>query len=178
MRRIFIATIPFIFSSSALSEKTPCHYSDSIVHGPFKNQLIRNSEIYFSESQEEHYPIYMIASIKNNGQCEKEIVIDKYDYAGGPPIIESLFFYKIGHKINAIAIISWNINSRGLGTYGKGYQVYAYENGKHGLIGNDLINRNPDTSGMEGYQEGKPVHFKLKTAEDVKTYIDRHLNHP
>jgi hypothetical protein len=148
------------------------------VHGPFKNQLIRNSEIYFSESQEEYYPIYMIASIKNNEQCEKEIVIDKYDYAGGPPTIESLFFYEIEQKTNAIVIVSWNINSRGLGTYGKGYQVYAYENRKNGLTGNDLINRNPDTSGMEGYQEGNPVHFKLKTAKDFKAYIDRNLKTP
>ncbi|MCO7558069.1 hypothetical protein [Metapseudomonas otitidis] len=178
MRKTLLLSLSLFFSSSALSETGPCIYSDSIVHGPFKNQLIKNSEIYFSESQEKHFPIYMIASVKKNEKCEKEAIIDKYDYAGGPPIIESLFFYKIEQKTNAIVIVSWNINSRGLGTYGKGYQVYAYENGKHGLTGNDLINRNPDTSGMEGYQEGNPVHFKLKTAKDVKTYIDGNLKKP
>lgn len=178
MLRLLLLPISFIFSTEALSDTVLCKYRNNIVHEPFKNQLNNDSEIYFSDSKVPNEPIYLITSKMKFGKCEKETIIDRYYIAGSPPSVETLFFHNIHNKKNAITIISWEINSRGIGTYGKLYQIFAYKKTKSGLIANKEIELNPNMSGLDGYQEGEQTYFKLKTAGDIKKYLDQHLNQP
>ncbi|MNZ94391.1 hypothetical protein D3C78_1134970 [compost metagenome] len=145
------------------------------MHGPFKNKIHQNSEIYFSKSQDENHPLYMIMETNNPNTIKTEIIIDKYDVAGSPPHVESLFFYKIKENINAISIISWEINSRGIGTYGKLYQIFSYKNKDGELTSNNTINLDSRMSGLDGHQDGEKSEFKLKTANDVKKFINENL---
>jgi hypothetical protein len=176
MLKILALALVALLSPHALADAHEYIYIDHVVHGPFKNKLHKNSEIYFSSSQDENNPVYMIMSVKKPDGRKKEFIIDKYDIAGSPPLIESLFFHDIRNKKNAIVIVSWGINSRGIGTYGKLYQIFSYEKNDDDLISNDLIRLDPRMSGLDGYQDGEPSEFKLKTAKDAKQFFDKHLN--
>lgn len=103
-----------------------------------------------------------------NGKCDKHIFA-KYSVEGGNPNVDSLFFYEIDNKLNILTIVHWDINIRGIGAYGKLYQVYAYEIGKNNQFQeNGSITDNNAMTGIDRYDYGRQSNFSLKTAKDVK----------
>lgn len=176
MYKALILILAILVSPHVTARENSYNYKNNIAHGPFKNKIYKNSEIYFSKSKDENHPIYMIMETNNPSTINSETIIDKYEIAGSPPHIDSFFFYKIKEKTNAIVIVSWEINSRGIGTYGKLYQIFSYENKDGKLTSNNTINLDPRMSGLDGYQDGDKSEFKLKTANDVKIFINKNLN--
>ena len=74
-------------------------------------------------------------------------------------------------------LASWEITSRGIGTYGTLYQVYAYKKDKNDkLIRNKIITLDDNLSGMEGYQEGEEQHFSYEDAASIKRYVKDVIN--
>ncbi|WP_282342493.1 MULTISPECIES: hypothetical protein [Pseudomonas] len=171
--RPYIYLMFFLILSQISYGQNTYKQDKSIVHGPFRNPIIENSNIYFSKSQETNYPLYLI--LENTGAHDNGLVIDKYETSGSDPHIESAFFFPIKKENNLLVIVSWEINSRGLGTYGILYQVYAYKKNNNSLVSNRIISSDSHMTGMEGYIEGVESTFKLKTASDVKAYIKKNL---
>jgi len=88
------------------------------------------------------------------------------------PNVDSLFFMDLKGKSNIFTIVHWDVNSRGIGTYGKYYQVYAYtKDGSGRLIENKRVVDNSAMTGMDGYQEGEESIFLYKTAGAVKSFF-------
>jgi len=103
--------------------------------------------------------------------CGKSVVA-KYMAEGGDPSVDSLFFVKLKGEINVFTIVHWDINSRGIGTFGKLYQVYAYRTDSSGrLMENEEIVGNGAMTGITGYQEGAPVLFLYTTSAAVKNFL-------
>lgn len=48
---------------------------------------------------------------------------------GSAPTIDSLVFTQFEGRANVLTIVSWTVNSRGDGVYGRLYQVHAYNMG-------------------------------------------------
>lgn len=115
MLRLLLLPIALIFSSEALSDTVLCKYRNNIVHGPFKNQLNNDSEIYFSESKDSNEPIYLITSKMKSGKCEKETIIERYYIAGSPPSVETLFFHNIHNKKMPLQLFHGKLTVAGLG---------------------------------------------------------------
>jgi hypothetical protein len=107
----------------------------------------------------------------NSNGCEKT-TFAKYSIEGGVPNVDSLFFMDLKGKSNIFTIVHWDVNSRGIGTYGKYYQVYAYtKDGSGRLIENKRVVDNSAMTGMDGYQEGEESIFLYKTAGAVKSFF-------
>lgn len=115
MLRLLLLPISFIFSTEALSDTILCKYRNNIVHGPFKNQLNNDSDIYFSDSKAPNEPIYLITSKMKFGKCEKETVIDRYYIAGSPPSVETLFFHNIHNEKMPLQLFRGKLIVAGLG---------------------------------------------------------------
>ncbi|WP_392562452.1 hypothetical protein RHO12_02935 [Orbus sturtevantii] len=160
-----------VFSSFVFSQQ-----NDPIMHGPFKTNLYNDGELYFEQTSNFEYPINFVLKY----QCDREIkkyIIDRYSHNGGVPEIESLFFYKINEVPYVFTIVLWNINHRGIGTYGQYYQVYGYKkNNGNILIKDETIEYDNNLSGIEGSDNGEESHFKYKTAAEVKKYIKETYN--
>ena len=74
--------------------------------------------------------------------------------------------------MNVFAIVHWDVNSRGAGTYGKYYQVYAYAPDHRGeLRENEAVVNSSAMTGMDGYQDGTESFFAYKTADAVKSFF-------
>ncbi|WP_162878262.1 hypothetical protein [Trinickia diaoshuihuensis] len=96
----------------------------------------------------------------------------KYSIEGGAPNVDSLFFMDLKGKPNIFTIVHWDVNSRGIGTYGKYYQVYAYTKDDQGrLIENKSVVDNSAMTGMDEYQEGQESTFLYKTAGAVRSFF-------
>ncbi|MBF8798108.1 hypothetical protein [Pseudomonas aeruginosa] len=171
MRKTIAIMLGLIISLPGIADDI-YDFSQHIVHGPFSTQIYNNSRVYFSKSQDKNHPIYLVME-KNK---EPARVVDRYEVSGSDPTIETVFFYRIENAINIIALVSWEINSRGIGTYGKLYQVYAYKDKNGELVRNQKIIKNNAMSGLEGYQDFHDASFKLKTAEEIKKFIQRNFN--
>ncbi|MEG7363464.1 hypothetical protein [Pseudomonas citronellolis] len=172
-----LIAITFLTISFLAQASDDYNYSAHIVHGPFSTKIYKNSKIYFSNSQEKNYPIYFLLDRKLAQESEIKI-IDKYEVSGSSPKIETVFFYPIKKEENIIVLVSWEINNRGLGTYGTLYQLYLYKDQGGHLVRNEELMKNKEISGMDGYQEGNEISFKLKTASDIKKYIRERLDKP
>jgi len=146
-------------------------YGENIVHGPFNNPIIKDSKIYFSKSQDSNYPVYLVLEKRD----ATPLVVDQYPISGSNPHIVSAFFFPVKEEDNLFVILRWELNNRGLGTYGNLYEIHAYHYIDGKLSINKLITSNPDMNGMDGYIEGVQSIFKLKTASDVKAYIKKNL---
>lgn len=91
------------------------------------------------------------------------------------PNLDSLFFLNLKGKPNIFTIVHWDVNSRGIGTYGKYYQIYAYVADEQGrLVENRSVVDNGEMTGMDGYQEGVESSFPYKTAGAVKSFFKCH----
>lgn len=143
-------------------------YGREMVSGPFPAKVMSGADIFFSKSHDEKYPVYFMLR-KESGESE---VIDRYEVSGSDPNIESVFFYPIKGEKNIMVLVSWEVNSRGLGTYGKLYQVYAYKQQDGVIVENSLISKDGNMSGLDGYQEGREVSFSLKSAAAIRKYIN------
>ena len=107
----------------------------------------------------------------NPSGCQK-LTFAQYSIEGGAPNVDSLFFLNLDGKPNIFTIVHWDVNSRGIGTYGKYYQVYAYTTDEQGrLVENKSVTDNSAMTGMDGYQEGEESLFPYKTASAVRSFF-------
>lgn len=144
---------------------------DDVVSGPFQAKIVTDADVFFSRSSDENYPVRFMLKRKRGAGVE---LIDKYEVSGSAPNVETVFYYPINGEVNILVLVSWEINSRGLGTYGRLYQVYAYKSQGGKLVRNDQFLKDNNISGIDGYQEGQQVSFSLRNAESIKKYIDAH----
>lgn len=148
-----------------------------MVQGPFKTDIIEGGELSIINTNDMEFPVSLVLNITRGGVRSDRALVDKYDVAGSDPKIESLFFYPVKGKKNVFVLASWEITSRGIGTYGTLYQVYAYKKDKNDkLIRNKIITLDDNLSGMEGYQEGEEQHFSYKDAASIKRYVKDVIN--
>ncbi|WP_139092863.1 MULTISPECIES: hypothetical protein [unclassified Pseudomonas] len=159
----FILVFLINFSAFAVDD-----HGGKILHGPFPAMLLDSSSIFFSETDDKNYPVYFL--LRNDKDNSTEI-LDKYEVSGSLPTIETVFFYRINKEKNIIVLVSWSVNSRGVGTYGVLYQIYAYKRVGKKIVANFLIKKDSAATGFDGYQDGREVHFYLKNAEAIKKYI-------
>ncbi|MFJ3261736.1 hypothetical protein ACIPK7_15890 [Pseudomonas sp. NPDC086581] len=147
----------------------PDLYRGSIVSGPFPAKIVDGADIFFSKSNDDNYPVYFMIHRK-----AKEVVefIDRYEVSGSAPTVETVFYYPINGVKNILVLISWDVGSRGAGTYGKLYQVYAYKSQGGEVVRNDKTLKDSNMFGIDGYQEGQKVSFLLKDALSIKKYIN------
>jgi len=157
-----------LFSTTAISQQ-----NDTIIHGPFETNLYNHGELYFEKTSNFEYPVNFVLKYR----CDKGVkkyIIDRYSHNGGIPEISSLFFHKINGISYIFTIVIWNINHRGIGTYGQYYQVYGYKKNNEGiLIKDEIFEYDNNLSGIDGSDNGLESHFKYKTATDVKKYINK-----
>ncbi len=122
-------------------------------------------------------PTILVFYHRTQTGCSRSIFA-RYSIEGGNPFVESLFFDRIDGKPNVFVIVSWQINNRGEGTYGKLYQVYAYNTNFDGaLIVNPLISNDSHMTGIDGIEHGEQSYFQYKTAADVKKYLKNGQHH-
>jgi hypothetical protein len=134
------------------------------------SRLFEGSRIAI-EKGEGDAPVVLVLYHQTQAGCDRS-VFARYSIEGGTPFVESLFFEKIDGRMNVFAIVSWRINNRGEGTYGRLYQVYAYKMNSGGLLTeNARISNNDHMTGIDGYEQGQQSTFQYKTAADVKRYL-------
>jgi len=160
-----------LFSTTAISQQ-----DNTIIQGPFSTNLIRGGELFFERKTDDS--IDFILKYKDGSNLKTQL-IDNYEIEGGDPEIESVFFFPVLKHKNIFVIVSWEINSRGVGTYGKLYQVYAYTKSNDNnakLIKNINLYNDQKLTGIDGTSDWEESHFKYKTAADVKKYINETYN--
>ncbi|WP_141723386.1 hypothetical protein [Burkholderia sp. A2] len=122
------------------------------------------------ESGTFEYPIVLYFYRPTKNGCKKT-EFARYSVEGGAPNVESIFFMRLHGRINVFSIVAWDVNSRGDGTYGRLYQVYAYFFDKDGmLVENKHISEDDSMTGIDGYSQGAESKFRYRTASDVKKY--------
>lgn len=142
--------------------------------GVYSASKIYRDSIISVERNETDQTISLSIYRPSSGGCEKT-TFAKYSIEGGAPNLDSLFFLNLQGKPNIFTIVHWNVNSRGIGTYGKYYQIYAYVADEQGrLIENRSVVDNGEMTGMDGYQEGMESSFPYKTAGAVKSFFKCH----
>lgn len=148
-----------------------------VIQGPYKTKIANGGELSVLETGDKNFPLSLVLDvIDNNGEKNRQLV-DKYDVAGSAPKVESVFTYPVKGKINILVLVSWELTSRGIGTYGMLYQVFGYhKDPDNKLSANKLIKFDKVLSGIEGYQEGNPQSFRYKNAAEIKTYIKKFIN--
>ncbi|WP_246226514.1 hypothetical protein [Pseudomonas atagonensis] len=162
----------FLVSSSSAQDVD--YLQGEVIQGPYKTNLIKGGELSFLKVKSAEYPISLVLDVVGSNNGEGRSLVDKYDVAGSDPKIESIFFYPVRGKKNVIVLVSWEITSRGIGTYGTLYQIYGYEEtAEDKLAVNKLVRFDKNLSGMEGYQEGEEQHFPYINAGLIKGYLDR-----
>jgi hypothetical protein len=140
----------------------------------FNASRISKNSVVAIEKRDGNYPIALIIYNQvGRGLCDKS-EFARYSIEGSIPTVEALFFYKLSGEINLFTIVSWPINSRGDGTYGTLYQVYAYQNSSDGsLEENNIITENSEMTGIDGCDDGQRSTFPYRTAADLKRALAR-----
>jgi len=173
MNKYMILVASFIVSlvASGCAAGAACPRVDP-AHKVFPASVYANAVVAFEKSSDPNNPLDLVL-YKGTGSCNRSM-IDHYSVEGSEPTVESVFPYMLKGQPNLFVIVSWEINSRGIGTYGKLYQVYAYgKDGKGGLASSKLISDSDEMTGIEGTSDGEPSHFVGKNAAEVKALIDR-----
>jgi hypothetical protein len=148
-----------------------------VIQGPFRTTVVDDGELSVLETGDTDFPVSLVLDVKRVDGVRVRSLVDKYDVAGSEPKIESLFFYPIRGKKNVIVLVSWELTSRGVGTYGTLYQVYAYERGStNKLVANKFIRCGDQLSGIDGYHEGEQVSFLYKNSASIKECIKKGNN--
>ena len=138
----------------------------------FSASVYADAVVAFEKSSDPDNPLDLVL-YSGSGSCTRSMV-DRYSVEGSGPAIESVFPYVLKGQASLFVIVSWEINSRGVGTYGKLYQVYAYgKDGRGGLVPNKLVSESDEMTGFEGTADDEPSHFNGKNADEVKAMIDR-----
>lgn len=158
-------------TSGCASANTTCPQADAS-RKIFKTSVYAGAVVAFEKSPDPDNPLDLVL-YKGTDSCTRNVV-DKYSVEGSEPVIESVFSYVLKGQPSLFLIVSWNINSRGVGTYGKLYQIYAYEkDGNGGLASSQLISERDEMTGMEGTADNEPSHFDGKTATEAKALVNR-----
>ncbi|WP_018927457.1 hypothetical protein [Pseudomonas umsongensis] len=177
MRKFCFLLLVFMLCRVSVAQDDSLYLRGSVVDGPYKTTVVENAELSVLETGDAEYPVSLVLDVKNSDGASVRQLVDKYDVAGSSPKIESIFFYPVQDVKNVFVLVSWGINSRGIGTYGTLYQVYAYARSNNGrLISNQLIQTNRYLSGIDGFIEGVPQTFAYKDAASIKAYVKKHLN--
>ncbi|MFK8402376.1 hypothetical protein M2D07_027975 [Pseudomonas sp. BGr12] len=143
----------------------------NVISGPFPAKVVDGADIFLSKSNDDKYPVRLMLRRKAKGIVE---IVDKYEVSGSSPSVETVFFYPINGERNIFVLLSWSIDSRGVGTYGKLYQIYAYKNEGGKVVRNGKVLKDSNMFGIDGHQEGQVVSFSLKDASSIRRYIDSH----
>jgi hypothetical protein len=169
----------FVIGSMLCGNAIP---SDAFVECPnfkdgenvFNSSISENSLIAIEQSQSINYPVVLATyQLASDGLCVRSKFAE-YSVEGGSPVVESLFFYRLFGELNVFTIVSWSVNNRGARTYGKLYQVYAYNTGGDGrLHENEKITNDYRMTGMDGFDNGKKSSFPYKTAHDIKRALSK-----
>ncbi|EMN5129290.1 hypothetical protein RVV79_002387 [Burkholderia contaminans] len=155
--------------------------AEQVVDCPIKNYknnifdssvLERMSVISIGKGSEE-YPIVLDFYRRTGGGCKKN-EFARYRVEGGLPAVESIFFLSLRGRVNVFAIVSWDINHRGDGSYGRLYQVRAYQFNDGGvLVENNQVSEDGSMTGIDGYVGGGKSRFEYKNVSSVKKYWRR-----
>jgi hypothetical protein len=142
--------------------------------GVYSAGKIYKNSIVSIERNEVDQTITLSIYRPNSSGCQKT-KFAKYSIEGGAPNVDSLFFTNFRGKPSIFVIVHWDVNSRGIGTYGKYYQVYAYTaDARDRLMEIRGVVDNGAMTGMDGYQEGQESSFPYKTAGAVKSFLKCH----
>ena len=159
-----------LMSSGGVFARMACPQVDAS-RNVYPAYAMADAIVAFEASSDPDNPVNLVL-YRGAGDCSRT-VIDTYPVEGSAPRIASVFPYTLKGKPSLFVIVTWKINSRGLGTYGTLYQVYAYEkDGAGGLASNRLIAATDQMTGIEGMADGESSHFGGKTAAEVKKRID------
>lgn len=178
-RRLFAYLAYYAFLSSVslayagADEFVACPAVSSSTRVYSADRIYRNSIVSIERGDADQTITLSIYRPGSSG-CEKA-KFAKYSMEGGAPNIDSIFFMNLKGRPNIFTIVHWNVNSRGVGAYGKYYQVYAYFVDAQGrLVENRSVVDNSAMTGMDGYQEGRESSFPYKTAGAVKSFVRCH----
>jgi len=172
MLRFFIFALVSLLANLSSAQDAD-YLQGQVIQGPFRTDVIKGGELSFLQTRSEEFPVSLVLDVEVDGAKNRSLV-DKYDVAGSDPKIESIFFYPVKGKKNVLVLVSWEITSRGIGTYGTLYQVYGYEKTTDNkLVVNKLVRFDRNLSGMEGYQEGEEQHFSYVNAGLIKAYLKK-----
>lgn len=170
---IFLIIISFTSEAFASHEITKCPDVQPKKNVFDASGIYKDSRIAIEKSGK-NYPVILAIYYPINSECKRE-EFARYSVEGSNPAVNSLFFYRLDGQINVFLIVSWAINNRGEGTYGKLYQVYAYKTTSNGpLEENKAIIESSEMTGMDGYDGGEQSTFLYKTAAGVKKYLRSH----
>lgn len=140
--------------------------------GPYATSLYEGGKLFSINNDDENFPVSLMLEYFTDAEGKVKTQIDRYSIEGGDPKVESVLFFPMQGEENVWITVSWEINSRGEGTYGTFYQVYAYQkNQENKLVANDTILLRDDLRGMDGYQGGHPIMFKYKSESEIKKLI-------
>ena len=173
MLRFFMFAFVFLLANSSSAQDSD-YLQGQVIQGPFKTDVVSRGELSFLQTTNEEFPVSLVLDVVGVDNKKNRSLVDKYDVAGSDPKIESIFFYPVKGKKNVLVLVSWEITSRGIGTYGTLYQVYGYEkSADNKLVVNKRIRFDKNLSGIEGYQEGEEQHFPYVNAGLIKSYIKK-----
>lgn len=165
---VFLSSASIAYASETKSAACPAVSPST---GVFSAGKIYQDSVVSIEKDETDQTISVSIYRQNSSSCQKT-TFAKYSIEGGAPNVDSIFFMNLKGKSNIFTIVHWNVNSRGIGTYGKYYQVYAYTKDEQGrLVENKSVVDNSAMTGMDGYQEGEETTFPYKTAGAVKSFF-------
>lgn len=166
---VLVVSIPQSFADQVGIVCPSARKKDNIFNS---SKLFAGSTIAIENGDAENPKILSIYRRTRRG-CTRN-VFARYSVEGSAPTVESIFFYDIKGRPNIVSIVSWDINNRGEGTFGKLYQVYAYKINEEGdLVENLLVTDDGRMTGMDGYDEGNLTEFPYKTAGDVRKYLSK-----
>ncbi len=168
---VMVVLLVSLVSSGCVSARTPCPQVDPS-QKVYAASVYGDAVVAFENSSDPNNPIDLVL-YRGVGSCSRTVV-DKYSVEGSAPAVTAVFPYTVKGQPNLFIIVAWEINSRGVGTYGKLYQVYAYgKDGKGGLASSKLIADSDEMTGMEGTADGESSHFQGKNAIEVKRLLER-----
>ncbi|MEM5447588.1 hypothetical protein [Paraburkholderia guartelaensis] len=138
--------------------------------GIFSGDTVYKNSIIAIEDDKERHQIDLSLYVPLGDKCKKTSFA-KYSLEGGDPNVDSLFFIALNGEANVFAIVHWDVNSRGAGTFGKYYQIYAYAPDHHGgLMENETVVNSNEMTGMDGYQDGVQMSFAYKNAGAIRNF--------
>ncbi|MGD9665033.1 MAG: hypothetical protein AB7U34_07495 [Novosphingobium sp.] len=157
--------VAFFFLVACNAAYSQCPKVD-VGHGVYTSGVYSDGVVAFCHSYDPDYPLNVLL-YRHSNACEG-VRFDKYSVECSAPKIDYVFGREYRGKPLLFVIVSWRLNNRGAGVYGKFYQVYAYEkDGKDGLkVDQAIVSRN-NMTGIEGTDQNRTSRFHCKTPSGV-----------